>query len=153
MKPLFAILASLVVISLATLHAADKARAANPALAAVQAADDARIAAMKSGSREKLDGVFASDLHYAHSSGEVDTKGSFMEKLTSGKTKYLLADYQKRDFTFPAPGLALMTGRVHIRAASGESIMDNVLSFLAVWRLEDGQWRFLAWQSCKLPPK
>jgi len=29
--------------------------------------------------------------------------------------------------------------------------MDSVLSFLAVWREENGKWRFLAWQSCKLP--
>jgi hypothetical protein len=33
---------------------------------------------------------------------------------------------------------------------SGES--DSIFSFLAVWREEKGQWRFLAWQSCKLPP-
>jgi hypothetical protein len=33
---------------------------------------------------------------------------------------------------------------------SGES--DSIYSFLAVWREEKGQWRFLAWQSCKLPP-
>jgi len=31
--------------------------------------------------------------------------------------------------------------------------MDSVLSYLAVWREENGQWRFLAWQSCKLPVK
>jgi hypothetical protein len=29
--------------------------------------------------------------------------------------------------------------------------MDGVLSFLAFWREEKGRWRFLAWQSCKLP--
>jgi hypothetical protein len=25
------------------------------------------------------------------------------------------------------------------------------LSYLAVWRQEGGQWRFLAWQSCRMP--
>jgi hypothetical protein len=45
-----------------------------------------------------------------------------------------------------------MTGRVRIRAATAEGEMENALSFLAVWRKEKGQWRFLAWQSCKLPP-
>ena len=45
-----------------------------------------------------------------------------------------------------------MTGRVRIRAATAEAEMENALSFLAVWRKENGQWRFLAWQSCKLTP-
>lgn len=108
---------------------------------------------MKSGDRGKLEAIFSSGLHYAHSSGDVDTRASFVEKLSSGKTKYLRMDYEKREFSFPAENIALMTGRVHIRTASRESTMDNVLSFLAVWRLENGQWRFLAWQSCRLPPK
>jgi hypothetical protein len=122
-------------------------------LAALQSADEARISAMKSGDREKLRAIFSEELHYAHSTGEVDSKGSFIDKLTSGKTKYALVEYEKRDFTLPAPGMALMTGRVHIRAVSGENTTDSVLSFLAAWRLEKGEWRFLAWQSCKLPLK
>ena len=51
-----------------------------------------------------------------------------------------------------APGVALVSGRARIQAASEKGVMDSVLSYLAVWRLEDGKWRFLAWQSCKLPP-
>jgi len=30
--------------------------------------------------------------------------------------------------------------------------MTTGISYLAVWRLEKGQWKFLAWQSCKIPP-
>jgi hypothetical protein len=108
---------------------------------------------MKSGSREMLDSIFSDELSYTHSTGELDTKASFIDKLTSGKTKYLSFEYGQRDFTLPAPTIAIMTGRVQIRAISGGNTNDNVLSFLAAWRLEKGQWRFLAWQSCKLPPK
>ena len=60
-------------------------------------------------------------------------------------------EYLEREFSFPAPGIALMTGRVRIRVATAEGEMENSLSFLAVWRKEKDQWRFLAWQSCKLP--
>lgn len=153
MKKIFAILTVFVVASLCATRAADGTGAAKVPLAALQAADDARVAAMKSGNREKLGTIFSDELHYAHSTGEVDTKASFIDKLTSGRTKYELMEYEKRDFTAPTPGMALMTGRVHIRAVTGENITDSVLSFLAVWRLEKGEWRFLAWQSCKLPPK
>ena len=121
-------------------------------MAALQAADNARIAAMKSPDRARLGAIFSDDLRYAHSSGVVDTKTSFIEVLTSGKTKYVSYDYEERTFTFPAPGIALMTGRARIQAETVTGKLDNLLSFLAVWREEKGQWRFLAWQSCKLPP-
>ncbi len=124
----------------------------SPALVAVKAADKDRVAAMQSGDRAKLDAVFSDELRYAHSNGIVDSKKSFIEILAAGKTKYVGYDYEEQNFTFPAPGIALMTGRAHIKAESEGKTMDAVLSFLAVWREEQGQWRFLAWQSCKLPP-
>ena len=123
-----------------------------PELAAVTAADDARVAAFKQPTTEALEKIFSPDLHYAHSNGVIDTKASFMDVLTSGKTKYLGFDYEERRFSIPAPGIALMTGKARIRVVSGDSALDTMLSFLAVWRLEDGTWRFLAWQSCRLPP-
>lgn len=123
----------------------------NPQLAAVKAADAARIAAMQSPDRDKLNAIFADDLRYAHSSGVVDTKASFIDILTTGKTKYVGYNYEEQNITFPAPGIALMSGRAHVKAVTATGEMDSVLSFLAVWREEKGQWRFLAWQSCKLP--
>lgn len=123
----------------------------NPQLAAVKAADKARVAAMQSGDRTKLDGIFSDELRYAHSNGVVDTKTSFIDILSAGKTKYVGYDYEEQNFTFPAPGIALMSGRAHVKAESEGKAMDAVLSFLAVWREEKGQWRFLAWQSCKPP--
>jgi hypothetical protein len=119
-------------------------------LAAVIAADDARVAAFKKPTAEALEKIFSSDLHYAHSTGVVDTKPSFIDVLTSGKTKYVGIDYEDREWSFPAPGIALMTGRVRIKAVTADAPLDNLLSFLAVWRLEEGRWRFLSWQSCRM---
>lgn len=123
----------------------------NPQLAAVNAADTARVAAMQSPDRDKLSAIFSDDLRYAHSNGVVDTKASFIDILITGKTKYVGYDYEEQNFTFPAPGVALMSGRAHVKAVTATGEMDSVLSFLAVWREENGKWRFLAWQSCKLP--
>ena len=120
-------------------------------LAAVKAADKFRIEAVRTGDREKLNTIFSDDLRYAHSTGVVDTKVSFIDVLSSKKTKYLGYDYEEQTFTFPAPGIALMAGRAHVKAEADGKLMDSVLSYLAVWREENGQWRFLAWQSCKLP--
>jgi len=122
--------------------------------AALQAADDARVAAMKAADKAALTEIFSDDLKYAHSSGTEDSKASFIEVITTGKTKYVVFDYEKREFTFPAPGIALMSGRAHVQVSNASGGMDSVLSFLAVWKEEGGKWRFLAWQSARLaPPK
>jgi len=121
-------------------------------LAAVQAADDARVAAMKSPDRDKLSAIFSDELRYAHSSGVVDTKTSFIDALLKGTTKYQAIDYVERQFTFPATGIALMTGSANLKIGTPTGTIEPTLAFLGVWRLESGQWRFLAWQSCKLTP-
>ena len=137
----------LVAFALVSLQAAD-----DPRLSKLGAADDERVAATIAGDRARLTAIFSDDLRYAHSNGGVDSKAAYTEVLATGGTKYHLIDSQERNFTFPAPGIALMTGRAHVKATSANGEMDAILGFLAVWREEKGQWRFLAWQSCKLPP-
>jgi hypothetical protein len=121
-------------------------------LAAARAADDERLAATKAGDPARLDAIFSDELHYAHSSGKVDTKASYMKSLVSRTTVYESFEYQERNFKAAGPGIVLMTGRVVIHAANDSQPVVNDLNFLAVWREENGRWRFLAWQSCKNPP-
>ena len=121
-------------------------------LARVTAADDARVAAMLAPTREKLDAVLSPDLRYAHSNGQVDTKAALIDSLTDGSATYAKYAYQQRTFTFPAPGVALMAGRFDVKAVVKGNAAESTISFLAVWRLEMGEWKFLAWQSCKVPP-
>ena len=152
-KPTLLFLTALLLTPPNALRAAPLPRATVEASeSALKAADKERVEAMQSGNREQLGRLFSDELRYAHSNGIIDTKASFMEILSTGKTKYLGYDYEERSFSFPAPGIALMTGRAHIKAEAGGALMDSVLGFLAVWREEQGQWRFLAWQSCRLPP-
>ena len=129
------------------------ARAADEKIiAAVRAADDERVAATKAGDRARLDAIYSDQLHYAHSSGKIDTKTSYVESLIKRATIYEKYDYQNREFRVAGPGIVLMTGRVLINSTSGGARQQNDLNFLAVWREEKGRWRFLAWQSCKNPP-
>jgi hypothetical protein len=140
---------SLLLALLATLtcSAAD-----NPELARVTSADDARVAAMLAPTRDKLDAVLSPDLRYAHSNGQVDSKEVLIASLTDGSATYSKYAYQHRSFTFPAPGIALMAGRFDVKAVVKGNAAESTISFLAVWRLEKGEWKFLAWQSCKVPP-
>jgi hypothetical protein len=137
---------------LAFLFALKCSAAEHPELARVTAADDARVAAMLAPTREKLGAVLSPELRYAHSNGHVDTKASLIDSLLDGSAKYLKYDFHERTVTFPAPGIALMAGRFDVKAVLKGIPAESTISFLAVWRLEQGEWKFLAWQSCKVPP-
>lgn len=143
------IFVALLVLSLTTLvRAAD---APNPAIAALTAADDARVQATIHADKAQLEALFSDELRYAHSSGVVDTKASYIDSMLSGRLKYLTFDYEERQFKILSPEIALMTGRNKVTVSTGTGDMAMTLSYLAVWRNENGHWRFLAWQSCKLP--
>lgn len=126
--------------------------AEDPKVAALTAVDDARVAAMLKPSKATLDIVLSDDLRYAHSNGKVDTKASLTSSLLSGEAKYISYKYSERTFKFPAPDLALMTGRFEVQATVDGTTVTSTIGYLAVWRLEHGHWKFLAWQSCKIPP-
>ena len=126
--------------------------AEHPELARVTAADDARVAAMLAPTREKLATLLSPELRYAHSNGQVDTKDTLIASLTDGSATYSKYAYQERTFTFPSPGIALMAGRFDVKAVVKGNAAESTIGYLAVWRLEKGEWKFLAWQSCKIPP-
>jgi hypothetical protein len=126
-------------------------QAAPDASAAWRAADDARVAAMTSANPAKLAATISDDLLYVHSSGSSDTKASLTAALTSGKSKYNSITYEQREFREVVPGLVLMSGRGRFVLGKSAPFNELHLSFLAAYRLENGVWRFLAWQSCKLP--
>jgi hypothetical protein len=120
-------------------------------IAAARAADDERLAATKAGDPARLDAIFSGDLRYAHSSGKVDTKASYVKSLVSRSTVYESFDYQERNFKVAGPGVVVMSGRVVIHSSNDGQPVVLDLNFLAVWREENGRWRFLAWQSCRNP--
>ncbi len=137
---------------LLSLAIAPASAAEDKLIAAVRAADDERVAATQAADPARLNAIFCDQLYYAHSSGKVDTKESYVKSLTSRSTIYESFEYQARTFTPAGPGIVLMTGRVVIHASNDGQKAINDLNFLAVWREEGGQWRFLAWQSCRNPP-
>jgi hypothetical protein len=121
-------------------------------VAAVTAADDERGAASIAADRTRLEAIFSDDLRYAHSSGKIDTKKSYIDAIVAGSSFYGGFDYKERNFLPVAPGIVLMSGRVFVQSRSNDQPTVLDLNFLAVWREENGKWRFLAWQSCRNPP-
>ncbi|TLD69929.1 nuclear transport factor 2 family protein [Phragmitibacter flavus] len=135
---------------LVTLHA-ESEPIVDELTSALLTADKERVDATLTADEARLNAILSDDLHYAHSSGVVDDKKVFVEALASKKSQYVTYAYRTQNFSYPAPGIALMTGQVDLKVKNAKGLNDMTLSYLAVWRLENGQWRFLAWQSCKLP--
>lgn len=134
------------------LRAENAAAANDKVIAAVRAADDARVAASVAVDREKLNAVYSNELRYAHSSGKIDTKASFIASLVSKEAVYFAVDYQERNFVPVAPGIVLMNGRGSFKVSTGGAPRQDLdLRFLAVWREEQGTWRMIAWQSNRQP--
>lgn len=146
MKKLFLLLPLLALLA-GAMHAAD-----DKLIAAVRAADDERIAATMATNTKRLEAIYSDALHYAHSNGKVDTKASQIKGITSGGNKYERFEHKERTFIPAGPGIVLMKGRVLMSMSGANGKLVNDLNYLAVWREENGQWRFLAWQSCKNPP-
>jgi hypothetical protein len=114
-------------------------------------ADKERVEATLAGDESRLKAILSDELHYAHSSGVVDDKKVFIDTLVTKKSQYLSYTYKAQNFSYPAPNIALMTGEVDLQVNNAKGKLDLSLGYLAVWRLENGKWRFLAWQSCRLP--
>ena len=120
--------------------------------AAVRAADDERVSAIMAVDAARLDAIFSDQLSYNHSNGKHDTKKSYMESIVSHSTVYTVYDYKQRDFSIASPDIVIEEAHVLITSGTVEKQNPpNDLKIMAVWRKEAGKWRFLAWQSAKLP--
>lgn len=122
-------------------------------IVAVRLADDARIAATLAGDINALKAIYSEEMYYAHSSGKVDSKASQLEGIATGLYKYTKFDYKDRTFTPIAPTVVLMKGAalLALTRLSGEKILLDI-NYLGVWRLEDGKWKFMAWQASRNVP-
>ncbi len=127
-----------------------RAGEANPTTA-IRDADNERVAAILAADAARLDAIFSDELLYTHSNGKVDTKESYIQSLVTHQTVYKVYDYKEREFRLASPDIGLETAHVLITSVNGTTVNNNDLKILAVWRKEDGKWRFLAWQSAKLP--
>ena len=121
-------------------------------VAAVRAADDERVAATMAADPARMDAIFSDALSYTHSNGKHDTKKSYVDSLVSRSTVYTVYDWKQRDFFIASPDIVIEKAHVIITSGTAEKQNPpNDLKIMAVWRKEAGKWRFLAWQSSKLP--
>ena len=122
----------------------------NDDIAALEALEDRRQAAMLAGDLGTLDEILHDALTYAHSTGGIDTKEIYLEGLRSGAFVYKQLD--RDDQTVRVHGdigmvFYHMVADVEIRGTLRR--LDNRL--LAVWSRDGGAWRLIGLQSGAIP--
>jgi ketosteroid isomerase-like protein len=116
----------------------------------ILALEEERCAAMTANDIAALEKLFHDELIYTHSSAVVDTRASYLSALKSGQTRY--HSIQRADEKVRVCGdTALVTGRaiIDVTARGEKKHLDT--RFLDVWTKTPQGWKFIAWQSTKLP--
>ncbi len=116
----------------------------------VSVLEDARITAMVQRDDETLERLLSDDLYYMHSSGNVDTKRTFIDNVQNGPLTYTSIERRGVEGRVAGEGTALFTGEASIRVELAGDPIDLEVRFLAVWVKHDGAWRFEAWQTARI---
>ena len=110
------------------------------------ALENRRIEAMIKGDIQALEEILADDLIYTHTTARLDTKTSFIEAISSGRSNY--RSVEREDVKVRQFGdTAVVTG--HAKFHVGDNKFEA--RFLDVYAKRDGVWQMVAWQSTKLP--
>ena len=115
----------------------------------VRAAQAVRIEATINADVETLDKYYADDLVYAHSSGNVDDRGSLLANIGSGKV-----DYQKLEIIEQGirifGDVAIITGSADFYVVVNDAINEVTLRFTSVYVYKDDRWQFASWHSSQV---
>jgi len=125
-------------------------RAAEPSAAVKEAvlnAEDGWKAAVLKGDRSALERVLSTDLSYTHSSAKTQTKGQFIQDVTSGATVYKSIEFENT--TMRQYGSAVVI--THSAAITTVQTGTSHLYLTEVWAKEEGRWQMVSRQATKLP--
>lgn len=108
-----------------------------------------RYAAMVAVDVAELEALLHDELMYTHSSGVRDTKQSYIESLTSGRTRYLHCETRDSEVKILGDVAVVVAGsHIDVVVPAGPKALD--LRSLAVWTATPRGWQFIAWQSCAI---
>ena len=143
---------TLLVLALASCVAAPALPAAGNEQDAVLAAEKGWSTGISKPDFALLDKVLADDLTYTHSTGNTDTKASYIDKLKTGKARYFRAEYDSEPrVQILSADTALTFGRVKVATLGPDnSQVPATLAFLHVFVKRHGQWQLVAHQSAKM---
>ena len=116
----------------------------------LRAAEKSWGAALVARDGAALERIYTPELIYAHSTGKVENKAQYLERLKGGKQRYdtvthesiQIARYGDAAVTH---SIARMTGR------NDSGPFDDHLMVIHMWVKQGGAWRLAAHQTTKIP--
>jgi ketosteroid isomerase-like protein len=120
---------------------------------AVAAAVEKLRKAMIAADKATLESLSAEELSYGHSSGLVENKAQFVDQFVTGKTVFL-DNLTFSNQTIRIAGDAAIVRHRLTSDTNNNKVPGNVdIIILMVWQKQKGEWRLLARQAAKIPPK
>src|SRR5687768_16925854 len=140
MKPILVLTFSLFSLTLLAQSADEKE---------VASAVEALRKALISGNETDLRAITAEDLSYGHSSGKVEDKKEFMERLITGDSDF--KTIQLTEQTVKIVGNTAIVRHKLVAETMDKGQPGNPsLSVLLIWQKQEGKWKLLARQATKL---
>jgi Domain of unknown function (DUF4440) len=99
-----------------------------------------------------LDNVTAAALSYGHSSGHIDTKSNFIEKIISGKSDFVSIELTEQTITV-SKNIAVVRHQLHAVTSDSGKPGEVNLFVLLIWQHKNSGWKLLARQAVKQMPK
>lgn len=109
--------------------------------------ENSRVKAMVDADVNTLDKLLCEELYYGHTGGYIDTKASFLEKISTGVYSYKAIKTQVDEATVIGESALVLNGQLTIEVnAAGENKVFHAI-YLGVWKMEGVTWRFLSLQA------
>ncbi len=96
-----------------------------------------------------LNDIYDNSLIYAHSTGAIETKGEYMEKLQTGTAKYDAIDYERSTVRVHGDS-AVAHHIVVMKGTNAAGPFDNRLMMIHTWVKKGGAWRLAAHQTTQI---
>ena len=118
---------------------------------ALKAAEAARFQANVDADAKVLARVLDDALEYVHSNGDLDSKTSFVDSLTSGKRDYVATTFDIQGIRILGD-VAIIRGTARVTVADNGQSRDLDLGYTDIWVWKDQRWQMTAWRSARMPP-
>lgn len=100
----------------------------------------------------KLKSLAADEISYGHSNGLIENKAEFVDQFVTGKSVFKTITLS--DQTVKIVGEAAVVRHRLTADTNNSNVPGKVdLVVLLVWQKQKGEWKLLARQAAKLPPK
>ncbi|MDX2154722.1 MAG: nuclear transport factor 2 family protein [Bryobacteraceae bacterium] len=116
----------------------------------VKAADLKWAAAVKAADLASLEKIYTPELIYAHSSGAVEDKATYIGRLKSGKQKYTGVDIEKTRVVLYGDS-AVTHSYVRTQGTNDKGSFNDHVMMLHLWVKRGGAWMLAAHQTTKIP--